>query len=80
MSEIKKLSSDNEQKVAGGAMINGELKVLLEESEVKKREYICKSCHRSSYKTGNSLERCPYCGKFFGYSLKPRWHYLTMIM
>lgn len=66
MSDIKKLNQNDESKVAGGAIIGGEQKVLLEESEIKKYEYICNSCGKVSYNSGSLT--CPHCRSFFNYS------------
>ena len=68
MAEIKEINSVDESKVAGGAMIGGKQKVLLEESEIKKYEFRCKSCGHISHENDSWAATCPHCKAFFGYS------------
>lgn len=68
MDENKILQKNDEGKVAGGATINGAQKTLIEESEIKKYEYSCKTCGKVSYRDSNNSIICPYCGSYFGYS------------
>ena len=67
MDENKNLEKDNEVKVVGGAIINGAQKTLMEESEIKKYEYYCRICRRTSYRNNNNSTYCPYCGRSSGY-------------
>lgn len=69
MHENKKIEKNNEAKVAGGAVINGLKKTLIEESEIKKYEFKCQGCGKKSYHSNKSIfNRCPYCGNLFSYS------------
>lgn len=69
MSKIKKLNKNDESKVAGGTIINGEQKTMLEPSETKMYEYKCNSCGKTSYRKDDSwFSSCPYCNSFFNYS------------
>lgn len=68
MDENKNLEKDNEAKVAGGAIINGAQKTLIEESEIEKYEYKCNNCGRISYRNDKFLNTCPYCRSYFKYS------------
>lgn len=67
MNENKNLEKEDEVKVAGGAIIDGAQKTLMEESEIKKYEYFCRICHRNSYRNNNNSSHCPYCGRSSGY-------------
>lgn len=61
MAENKKLNENDEIKVAGGVIIEGKQKTLLEESEIKKYEYKCHKCRRLSYRDSKWCYSCPYC-------------------
>lgn len=68
MAKIEKINTTDESKVTGGAMIGGEQKVLLEKSEIKKYEFRCKSCGRTSFENDSWAGYCPHCNAFFEYS------------
>ncbi len=69
MKEFEKLNENDEAKITGGATVRGQQVVMLEESEIKKYEYKCKSCGEVTYRPNeNVFCKCPKCGKFFGYS------------
>jgi len=66
---MKKINGKDESKIAGGAIINGEQKTLLEPSETKMYEYKCDWCGKISYRKDDSrFSSCPHCNSFFNYS------------
>lgn len=64
---MEKINEKDESKIAGGAIINGEQKTMIESSETKLYEYKCDWCGKISYNSDPKSRSCPYCDSSYRY-------------